>query len=104
MPLPSRQRRAVFESIARLRKRDLDGVPWKTLSQRTQFCGVDVHPFGVYPGPMPGSFEAVATLYVTLNNAGSAFSHSFPAYVTGRIRRNKARIDSIRVNLESLTH
>jgi hypothetical protein len=73
------------------------------LSDNTALSCIEAHPAGVYQMGND-QFEAVATVYLTLNKGQSnAFTNSLPAHVVGRLGdNNTVEIEKITVDSSSL--
>jgi Predicted pPIWI-associating nuclease len=60
------------------------------LSSHTKLEAIEINPNGVFEGP-PGFFQAVGSVYVTLNYGAkrdsSSMSDSYPVLVTGKLDR-----------------
>src|SRR5258708_6897358 len=85
-----------FVSLIMKAVEDYDLAPsreWQNLdelSSHTELETIEINPNGVFEGP-PGSFQAVGSVYVTLNYGdkrdSSSMSDSYPVLVTGKIDR-----------------
>jgi hypothetical protein len=101
--------RAIISAISKLDSDDLEkNGAWSeldALSSHTIFEGVEAHPNGIF-STGEDRFEAVATVYVTLNYGShrdeTSMSDSYPATVAGIIgASNKPKIESITVDTSS---
>jgi hypothetical protein len=80
--------------MAAVENYDLASSPeWQdldALSNHTQLEAIEINPDGIFEGP-PGSFQAVGSVYVTLNYGdrrdSSSMSDSYPILVTGKLDR-----------------
>ena len=76
------------------------------LSNRTMFEGLEANPDGVFI-ESPGSFRAVANVYVTLNYGdnrdSTSMSDSYPVEVQGKIdpQSHEVSIDDLKIDTSS---
>jgi hypothetical protein len=106
-PINSEMVKPVLQRIAKLDQKDLvkHGV-WSDLAElstKTTLSGIEAHPDGIYQAD-PNTFEAVATVYLTLNFAKQkAFANGFPAHINGTMTPSgEIKIDTIKVDTSSL--
>lgn len=100
--------RAVLKAIEALSQDDLVEMgAWDVvdqLSSQAMFDAMEGTSEGVFRRP-DGSFEAVATLYVTLQFGGSrdrtAMSDTYPAIVRGKLDGSGVKIQSVEIDNSS---
>ncbi|MGA2312094.1 MAG: hypothetical protein ABSF87_06975 [Xanthobacteraceae bacterium] len=100
---------AIIDAISKLDRDDLEKYgAWSdldALSTQTSFEGIEPHPDGIFKTNKK-HFDAIATVYVTLNYGGkrdrTSMSDSYPARVTGSIiGKNNVTIDSMTIDTSS---
>lgn len=102
--------RRILKTISGLKEQDLkDHDAWEKLarlSTNTALSAIEAYPKGVYDmgDGTDGTFEAVATVYLTLNaGSSSAFSNSLPAHIHGRVNTdNTVQVEKIEIDTSSL--
>jgi Predicted pPIWI-associating nuclease len=76
------------------------------LSSHTEFEALEANPAGIFEGP-PGMFQAIGTVYVTLNYGdkrdSASMSDSYPVQLSGKFDRTTklASIESVKVDTSS---
>jgi hypothetical protein len=103
----AKKREAVMTAIEQY---DLTSSPaWDDLDQlssHTEFESLEANPDGIFEGP-PGHFQAVGSVYVTLNYGdkgdSSSMSDSYPVQFKGTIdpKINAATVDDVTVDTSS---
>jgi hypothetical protein len=106
-PIDTAMLKPVLKKISNLTQQDLAQYKaWKglaDLAKKTTFAGIEAHPSGVYQVGEGNQFEAVATVYLTLDyGKDKSFSNSFPAHIVGTISGTDATIQKITVDTSSL--
>jgi predicted pPIWI-associating nuclease len=100
---------AIIRAISNLNRDELEEYgAWSDLdelSSETTFEGIEPHPDGIFETEK-NHFEAIATVYVTLNYGSrkdrASMSDSYPARVAGTVaKKSDVKIDSITVDTSS---
>ncbi|WP_395944055.1 hypothetical protein [Brevundimonas sp.] len=112
-PLEADRRSQVIDAISDLSAEDevlSDAMgDLSLLSKATVFDGIDPSPDGIFKvgksDEKSNTFEANATVYVTLQYGGSkdgvAMSDAYPASVAGHFEQDRVVIDQVTVNTRS---
>lgn len=84
----------------------MHGGELEALSSGTEFEALDAASDGIFWADDKQHFEAVGTVYVTLNYGGTrdpvSMSDAYPAYVYGHVEgQNRAMVDRVEVDVSS---